>query len=85
MTPQGDVVSGVSADVLHAVMAGNDGCILCFGGPMLGKTYSMVGLCGEDGEHLGVMPSCVAWLYACIAHLKASSSTRSVLLELSGL
>lgn len=62
-------------DVLHAVLAGNDGCILCFGGALLGKSYTMVGLHGSQ-EQLGVIPSCVAWLYQSIAEQKVKSGAR---------
>ncbi|XP_047741397.1 uncharacterized protein LOC108673440 isoform X2 [Hyalella azteca] len=72
---QSDVVSGATVDVLHAVLAGNDGCILCFGGSLLGKSYTMVGLHGAQ-QQLGIMPSCVAWLYAAIARLKANAAVR---------
>lgn len=62
-------------DVLHAVLAGNDGCVLCFGGASLGKTYTMLGSHTGPGE-LGVMPSTVAWLYRAIVEQKAKSGAR---------
>ncbi|KAF2350632.1 Kinesin motor domain [Trinorchestia longiramus] len=73
--PQSDVVCGAAVDVLHAVLAGNDGCILCFGGALLGKSYTMVGLHG-DQQQLGIIPSCVAWLYKSISELKSTSGMR---------
>ncbi|ROT79339.1 putative kinesin-like protein [Penaeus vannamei] len=72
---QNEVVSGAVVDVLHAVLAGNDGCVLCFGGASLGKTYTMLGSHTGPGE-LGVMPSTVAWLYRAIVEQKAKSGAR---------
>lgn len=69
------MVSGAAVDVLHAVLAGNDGCILCFGGALLGKSYTMVGLHGAQ-DQLGVIPCSVAWLYKSIAEQKAKSGAR---------
>ncbi|XP_068228581.1 uncharacterized protein [Palaemon carinicauda] len=73
--PQNEVVTGAVVDVLHAVLAGNDGCVLCFGGADLGKTYTMLGSHTGPGE-LGVMPSSIAWLYRAIVEQKAKSGAR---------
>ncbi|KAK7081055.1 regulation of cell growth by extracellular stimulus, partial [Halocaridina rubra] len=70
-----EVVSGAVVDVLHAVLAGNDGCVLCFGGAILGKTYTMLGSHTGPGE-LGVVPSSIAWLYRAIVEQKAKSGAR---------
>uniref|UniRef100_A0A6A7FY47 Kinesin-like protein CG14535 n=1 Tax=Hirondellea gigas TaxID=1518452 RepID=A0A6A7FY47_9CRUS len=72
---QSDVVTGSVVDILHAVLTGNDGCILCFGGALLGKSYTMVGLHGSQ-DQLGVIPSCIAWLYKSIAEQKAKTGAR---------
>ena len=72
---QGEVVGGAVVDVLHAVLAGNDGCVLSFGGRALGKTFTMLGSHTGQGQ-LGVMPSAVAWLYRAIVEQKAKSGAR---------
>lgn len=69
------MISGALVDVLHAVLAGNDGCVLCFGAASLGKTFTMLGSHTGPGE-LGVVPSAIAWLYRTIVELKAKSGAR---------
>lgn len=72
---QSEVVCGAVVDVLHAVLAGNDGCVLSFGGASLGKTYTMLGSHTGPGQ-LGVVPAGVAWLYRAIVEQKAKSGAR---------
>ena len=72
---QSEVVSGALADVLHAVLAGNDGCVLSFGGSSIGKSYTMLGSHGSIGE-FGVIPSAVGWIYKTIKEQKSKTGAR---------
>ena len=56
-------------DILQAVLGGNDGCILSYGGSGMGKTYTMV----MDN---GIMPSTIVWLYQAVNHLRMNNAVK---------
>ena len=72
---QEEVVGASLVDVIHAVLAGHDGCVLSFGGCGLGKTYTMLGTHTCRGQ-LGVIPTGIAWLYKAIQELKGTTGAR---------
>ncbi|XP_046663610.1 kinesin-like protein CG14535 isoform X2 [Homalodisca vitripennis] len=68
-----DINSTALVDLLHAVINGSDGCLLCFGHAKLGKSQTMVG--SPDGP-LGVIPSAISWLFRAINEQKLKTGSR---------
>ncbi|XP_043234867.1 uncharacterized protein LOC122388132 isoform X2 [Amphibalanus amphitrite] len=73
--PQSEVCTSALVDVVHAVINGNDGCVLCLGQSKTGKTTTMLGGSGS-GDQLGVIPTAISWLYRGIGEQKQKSGAR---------
>ncbi|XP_054264787.1 kinesin-like protein CG14535 isoform X1 [Macrosteles quadrilineatus] len=69
---QMDVTSTALVDILHAVINGSDGCLLCFGHSKLGKSQTMIG----SPDALGVIPCAISWLFRGINEQKLKTGAR---------
>ncbi|XP_076360465.1 uncharacterized protein LOC143252357 isoform X2 [Tachypleus tridentatus] len=72
---QAEVTSTSLTDVIQAVVNGMDGCLLAFGHPKLGKTYTMIGECSSV-QDLGATPCAISWLFKLISEQKENTGAR---------
>ncbi|XP_037082774.1 kinesin-like protein CG14535 [Pollicipes pollicipes] len=73
--PQTEISTSALVDVVHAVINGNDGCVLCLGQSKTGKTTTMLGGSGS-ADQLGIIPCAISWLYRGIGEQKQKSGAR---------
>ncbi|XP_015247382.1 PREDICTED: kinesin-like protein KIF26B isoform X2 [Cyprinodon variegatus] len=71
---QGEVCTGVLADIIRCVLSGSDGCVLGLGCADVASWSSMVGS-SDSLQKLGLIPCAISWLYSAIERRREKTWT----------